>query len=70
MLYIRAVFTHESQDPSRVKFIAAGKGGASEFAENFKDDGVFYGLRKSPSPVAYIPGVIAAQKCVVAVELW
>lgn len=39
-----AVFTHENQDPSRVKFIADGKGGASEFAEEFKDDGVFYGL--------------------------
>ena len=53
-----------------MKFVADGKGGASEFAENFKDDGVFYGLRKSRrSPIAYIPGVIVAQKCVVAVEL-
>lgn len=50
MLCIRAVFTHENQDPSRVKYIADGKGGASEFAEHFKDDGVFYGLRKSSSP--------------------
>lgn len=57
----RAVFTHENQDPSQVKFIADGKGGASEFAEEFKDDGVFYGLCKSrSSPVAYIPRVIVA----------
>lgn len=47
LLCVRAVFSHENQDPSRVMFIADGKGGASEFAENFKDDGVFYGLRKS-----------------------
>jgi len=40
------VFTHENQEPSRVKFLADGKDGASEFAEQFKDDGVFYGLRK------------------------
>ena len=42
----RAVFTHENQDPSRVKFLVDGKGGAQEFAQHFKDDGVFYGLRK------------------------
>lgn len=46
MLYARAVFTHDNQEPSRVKYISDGKGGASEFAEQFKDDGVFYGLCK------------------------
>ena len=65
MLYVRAVFTHENQDPSRVKFIADGKGGATEFAENFKDDGVFYGLCKFESPVVCILFV----ECVLAVEL-
>ena len=46
-MLFRAVFTHDNQDPSRVKFVADGNGGASEFATQFKDDGVFYGLRKS-----------------------
>ena len=37
MLCARAVFSHENQDPSRVKFIADGSGGALEFADQFKD---------------------------------
>lgn len=52
-VYVRAVFTHENQEPSRVKFLATGNGGASEFAEQFKDDGVFYGLRKSRNHLSH-----------------
>jgi len=40
----RAVFTHKNQDPSLVEFLSSGKGGAEEFAGQFKDDGVYYGL--------------------------